>query len=95
MEILVRFTGTLGSLAGQTSLDISLGTGATVRDALLALAEVVPPAFTEQVLRPFRGPDPPLTLLLLNRAHLSGPEGLDCVLTEGDILAFVTPMEGG
>ena len=95
MEIAVRFTGVLRSLAGQSSLDVSLGTGATVRDALLALGDTLPPAFTEQVLGPLTEGDPPLALILVNRTHLPGPEGLASALADGDVIAFVTPMEGG
>jgi len=95
MEIAVRFTGALRSLAGQSRVDLSLDTGATVRDALLALGETLPEAFTEQVLRPLTGGDPPLALLLVNRTHLAGPEGLNSTLGDGDVISFVTPMEGG
>ena len=95
MEITVRFTGALRSLAGQSKLDLSLDIGATVRNALIALGDILPPAFTEQVLRPLTGGDPPLALLLVNRTHLSGPEGLNSSLMDGDVVAFVTPMEGG
>jgi molybdopterin converting factor small subunit len=95
MEIVVRFTGALRSLAGRSSLGMSLGAGATVRDALLALGDLLPSAFAEQVIRSLTEGDPPLALLLVNRTHLSGPEGLDSVLADGDVIAFVTPMEGG
>jgi molybdopterin converting factor small subunit len=95
MEIGVRFTGALRSLAGRSGLSLSVEAGATVRDALLALGEALPSAFTEQVVLPLMGGDPPLSLLLVNRRHLPGPEGLDSALEDGDVIAFVTPMEGG
>lgn len=95
MEVTVRFTGALRSLAGQSSLSMPLPTGATVRDALIVLGDALPPAFTEQVLEPLTEGDPPLALLLINRTHLSGRDSLDCALADGDVVAFVTPMEGG
>ena len=95
MKIAVRFTGPLRSLAGCSSLELSLEDGATLRDALLALRDQVPHSFAEQVVVPLGEGDPPLALLLLNGAHLSGPAELDRPLVEGGRVAFVTPMAGG
>jgi molybdopterin converting factor small subunit len=95
MEIGVRFTGALRSLSGLNDLSLSLDAGATVMDALLALGDALPPAFTDQVLGPLTEGEPPLFLLLVERKHLTGPDALDSALKDGDVLAFVTPMEGG
>jgi hypothetical protein len=74
---------------------VSLHAGATVRDALLALGDALPPAFTDQVTGPLTEDETPLHLLLVNRKHLSGPDALDSSVEDGDVIAFVTPMEGG
>ncbi|MFC2030062.1 MoaD/ThiS family protein [Chloroflexota bacterium] len=97
MEITFRFTGALRTSAGISSLTLSLEDGATLRDALFALCDRVPASFLEQVVKPvieIKG-DPPLALLLVNRTHLSGAAELDRPVADGDIVAFVMPMEGG
>ena len=94
LEVTVRFTGELRSLAGQGSLQISLGEGATLRDAIVAAGELASPAFAEQAVRPFLEGEPGVPLLLLNRRLCSGAE-LDRAVDEGDVVAFVLPMEGG
>jgi len=90
----VRFTGELRSLAGQSSLQISLEEGATLRDVVLAVGMGVSPAFADQVVGPLLQGEPAVPLLLLNRRLCSGLE-LDRPVGEGDIVAFVLPMEGG
>jgi molybdopterin converting factor small subunit len=95
MEVTVRFTGLLHSLAARGSLELSLKEGATLGDALTALRDQVPPAFTERVLSPMTRGESPAALLLLNRT-LVAPSGVqDRPLVDGDILAFVTPADGG
>ncbi|NIV33720.1 MAG: hypothetical protein GWN58_31020 [Anaerolineae bacterium] len=90
----VRFTGELRSLAGQGSMLLSLEEGATLRDAIVAAGELASPAFAEQAIRPFLEGKPGVPLLLLNRRLCSGSE-LDRMVGEGDVVAFVLPMEGG
>jgi molybdopterin converting factor small subunit len=94
LEVTVRFTGELRSLADQGSMQISLEEGATLRDAIMAAGKLASPAFAEQALGPFLEGKPGVPLLLLNRRLCSGPE-LDRVVGEGDVVAFVLPMEGG
>lgn len=93
-SVTMRFTGELRALAGQGTLQLSMGTGATLRDALLAASEQVSPSFTNQVIEPLLAGEPAVPLLLLNRTLRSGPQ-LDRPLGEGDTIAFVLPMEGG
>jgi molybdopterin converting factor small subunit len=95
MEIRVRFTGPLRTLAGRSNLALSLGEGATLGDAILALRDGVSSAFAEQVLAPLASGEPSAALLLLNRAIVSEIGALDRPLVDGDVVAFVTPMEGG
>ena len=95
MEITVRFTGQLRSLAGRGNLGLSLDEGATLGDALLALRDDVPPPFTEQVLAPVSGGESSGALLLLNRALVAGAPALNRPLFDGDVVAFVTPADGG
>ena len=90
----VRFTGELRSLADRDSLQISLEEGATLRDAVLAVGMGVSPAFADQVVAPMLRGEPAVPLLLLNRRLCSGLE-LDRPVGEGDVVAFVLPMEGG
>ena len=90
----VRFTGELRSLAGQSSLQISLEEGAALRDAVSAVRRGVSPAFADQVVGPLLQGEPAVPLLLLNRTLCSGVE-LDRPVGDGDIIAFVLPMEGG
>jgi molybdopterin converting factor small subunit len=92
--VTVRFTGELRRLAGQSSLQISLEEGATLRDAVSAVGRGVSPEFTDQVVGPLLQGEPAVPLLLLNRTLCSGAE-LDRPVGEGDIVAFVLPMEGG
>ena len=92
--VTVRFTGELRSLAGQGSLQLSMEEGATLRDAVVAAGELVSPEFADQVVEPLLEGQPAVPLLLLNRTLRSGAE-LDQPVGEGDIVAFVLPMEGG
>jgi molybdopterin converting factor small subunit len=93
-QVTVRFTGELRSLAGQGSLLLSLEEGATLKDAMVAAGERVSPAFTSRVVEPLLEGEPMVPLLLLNRTLRSRAD-LDQPVGEGDILAFVLPMEGG
>jgi molybdopterin converting factor small subunit len=93
-KVTVRFTGELRSLAGQGSLNLSLEEGATLEDAVVAAGELVSPSFTNQVVEPLLEGKPAVPLLLLNRTLHSGAE-LDQPVGEGDVIAFVLPMEGG
>lgn len=97
MNVTVRFSGPLRALAGHQSVALSLDEGATVRDLLRTLREVLPPPFVEQVVTPLEGDSGPLALVLLlvNRTHLREPSGLEQPLAEGDVVAFVPPMAGG
>jgi molybdopterin converting factor small subunit len=95
VKVTVRFTGSLRSLAGCASLVLPLDEGATLDDALVAMRERVSPLFGANVVEPLRQAAPSGALLLLNRSLRSGPAALDCALADGDVLAFVTPMEGG
>jgi molybdopterin converting factor small subunit len=90
----MRFTGQLRALAGEGTLQLSMETGATLRDALFAAGERVSPSFARQVIEPFLAGETAVPLLLLNRTLRSGLE-LDRPLGEGDTIAFVLPMEGG
>jgi molybdopterin converting factor small subunit len=92
--VTVRFTGELHSLAGLANLQLSLKEGATLKDAVVAAGELVSPAFADQVATPLLEGKPKVPLLLLNRTLRSGTE-LDQPLGEGDIVAFVLPIEGG
>ncbi len=93
-KVTVRFTGELRSLAGQGSLNLSLEQGATLEDAVVAAGELVSPSFTLQVVEPLLEGKPAAPLLLLNRTLCSGAD-LEKPVGEGDIIAFVLPMEGG
>ena len=90
----VRFTGELRSLAGRGSLELSLEEGANLRDALVATGELASPSFKNQVVEPLLEGNQAVPLLLLNRTIHSGLE-LAQPLGEGDVIAFVLPMEGG
>ena len=92
--VTVRFTGELGSLAGQGSLQLSLEEGASLKDEVVAAGELVSPAFADQVVKPLLEGKPAAPLLLLNRTLNSGAE-LDQPVVEGDKVAFVLPMESG
>ena len=95
MQVAVRFTGPLRALAGCHTLSLSLDDKATLRDLLPVLRDAVSPAFVEQVIVPLEAANPPLALLLLNRAHLRASTELDRSLADGDVIAFVPPMAGG
>ena len=95
MEITFRFTGSLRNLAGQHSVTVSLAKGTTLRDALLALRDLVPADFVYGVIEPFSQGDPLPALLLLNCAHVLLAAQLDQPVGDRDIIAFAEPMEGG
>ena len=95
MDVTVRFSGPLRALASCHTLNLSLDDGDNLRDLFFALRDVVSPSFVEQVLAPLETGDPPLALLLLNRAHLRASTELDRSLADGDVIAFVPPMAGG
>jgi molybdopterin converting factor small subunit len=95
VEVEVRLTGQLRSLAGHGSIVLALPLGSTLRDTLAALEGVVPPSFMEQVVEPLASGASSLPILLLNRAHVSGAGALDRTVSQGDVVAFVTPMNGG
>ena len=95
MNVTIRFTGPLRTLAGHYALHLSLDDGATLRDLFAALQDAVPPPFAEQVLAPLEAGGPPLALLLLNRTHLRYLSELDRPLADDDVIAFVPPMAGG
>lgn len=94
LQVTVRFTGQLRTLAGQSSLELSVEEGATLDDVLYALRDLGCTQFAEQVLEPLSKGEPALGLLMLNRVLCSGAE-LDRLVFEGDVVAFVMPMEGG
>jgi len=95
MDVTVRFSGPLRTLAGCHTLSLSLDDEATLRDLFSALRDAVSPAFLEQVLVPLEVGDPPLALLMLNCVHLRASAELDRPLAAGDTIAFVPPMAGG
>jgi molybdopterin converting factor small subunit len=95
MNVTVRFSGPFRALAGRHTLSLALEEGATLRDLLTALRDVVSPPFVEQVLSPLETNAPPLVLLLLNRVHVWDQDQLECPLAEGDVVAFAPPMAGG
>lgn len=93
-RVTVRFTGELRRLAGHDSLQLMLGEGATLKDALLAIGELTSPLFTNQVVEPLLEGKQAAPLLLLNRMLCSEPE-MDRRIGNDDVIAFVLPMEGG
>jgi molybdopterin converting factor small subunit len=95
MDLTIRFTGLLRSQAGCDSLELSLDEGATLGDALFALRHEVSAGFVRQVLLPLCQGEPSSALLLLNRKLVATAEALDRPLVGGDVVAFVTPADGG
>lgn len=95
MQITVRFSGPLRTLAGHQSLTLSLTDKATLRDLLHVLRGLLPRLFVEQVVTPLETGAGPLALMLVNRVHPHGPTDLDRSLSEGDVVVFVPPMAGG
>lgn len=95
IQVTVRFTGLLRSMAGAHSLNLSLEQGATLRHLLHTLRDTLPPLFVAQVVAPLETDEAPLALLLLNRKHVQVQDRLDLPLHDGDVVAFVMPMAGG
>jgi molybdopterin converting factor small subunit len=93
-EVTVRFTGELRGLAGHGSLQLSLEEGATLRDALVEIGKVTSPLFENRVVKLLLEGNQGSPLLLVNRTLCSEPE-MDLRMDNGDIIAFVLPMEGG
>ena len=95
MQIAVRFTGPMRGLAGHKELALALDDGSTLRDLFCALRQVLPEAMDEQVLAPMARGAAPLSLILVNRHQPDGSVGVDAVLENNDVVAFVPPMAGG
>ena len=95
MEVTVRFTGPMRTLAGRAQECVSLPAGAGLRELLRTLAATLPSEFAREVIGPLQTGDAPVALLLVNTVNLPGPAGLDHPLSDGDIVAFVPPMSGG
>ena len=93
-QITIRFTGQLRTLAGCSSLDLDVAEGVTLAEALFVLRERMPAAFGERVLEPLLAGRATGVLVLRNRA-LCSERDLERPLGQGDVIAFVTPMEGG
>jgi molybdopterin converting factor small subunit len=95
MEVTIRFSGPLRTLAGHASMTLSPADGATLHDLLHMLRETLPAPFVEQVLTPLEVNDGPLALILVNRKHPRDRADLERPLADGDVVAFVPPMAGG
>jgi molybdopterin converting factor small subunit len=95
MQVIVKFTGPMRTLAGRAEEQVSLPAGAALCDLLHVLAANLPSQFGREVVDPLQTGDLPPALLLVNTVNLSGPSGLDHPLADGDVVAFVPPMSGG
>lgn len=96
VEITVRFTGIFRILAGCEEKRFALEDGATVYELIAALRNHLPENFITQVVDPLEQSNRPyIPLLLLNRNHLKNRDELFVKLSDGDIVVFVPPMEGG
>ncbi len=97
MLVTVKFFGVFKSLAGQRELRLELEEGTTLRQALGVIGGRLAPEFSDQVLAPLeKGPVTSLqALILLNQIHLHDAAEFDRLLADGDVVAWVPPMEGG
>ncbi len=97
MQVTVKFFGVFKSLAGQKELRLDLEAGTTLRQALGVIGKRLAPEFADQVLAPLeKGPAASLqALILLNQVHLNDAREFDRPLEDGDVVAWVPPMEGG
>lgn len=82
------------TLAGHAELTVTLADGTSLRELLGLLRDQLPPACVHQLLDVIVGGGSP-ALLLLNRRHVRTAEDFDRSLADGDVVAFVPPMEGG
>ena len=95
MQVTVKYTGPMRTLAGRAQDSVSLPAGARLSQLLDVLANTLPSQFVRQVVGPLLTGNVPMALLLVNTVNLPGPAGLDRPLADGDIVAFVPPMAGG
>ena len=95
MLVTVRFTGPMRGLAGRKGLALALDDGGTLRDLFCALRQVLPEAMDEKVLAPMERGAAPWSLILVNGHVPDGSVGVDAVLENSDVVAFVPPMAGG
>jgi len=97
MQVTVRLFGVFQSLAGQKELRLDLNEGTTLRQALGVMGQRLAPEFSSQVLAPLeKGSATRLqALILLNQTHLQDAAEFDRPLGDGDVVAWVPPMEGG
>jgi len=95
MKVTVRFSGMHRTLAGVQSLVLDLEDGSTLHGLFGRLEGLLPQAFGDQVLKPLLTGQAPKALVLVNREHLQGQAVFERLLADGDVVAFVPPMEGG
>jgi molybdopterin converting factor small subunit len=95
MKVIVRFSGELRTLAGSHSMQLYLNEGQSLRDLLLALSDITSSQFNNKVTRPLLNGAGPYTLVMVNTNSIQAESELDTPLADGDIIAFVPPMEGG
>ncbi len=95
MQVLVRFTGQMRVLAGCAELTVMPAEGTSLAELLGQLRDRLPPACVRQLLDVIASGGGGPALLLLNRRHVRTTEDLDRILADGDVVAFVPPMDGG
>jgi MoaE-MoaD fusion protein len=83
MVLQVRLFAVLRERAGRDSLEIEVGDGATVADALRALGEASEPLAQALEAMP--------VVMAINRSYV----GTDATLSAGDELALIPPVSGG
>ena len=95
MEVRVRSIGPLQQILGGAKLDVTVRTGATIRDLLDQLAEENGEEFAVHV----REPKEPVAYaplrVVLNGRDLLPKQYRESLLTEADDVLIFTPIAGG
>ncbi len=93
-SIIVRFVGSLRTMAGRSRVKLELNGEKTLREVVGIIVEKIPE--TKHILiDPELGDPRPNTLVIVNGREISVLSGLDTVLKDGDEVVFVTVSHGG
>jgi molybdopterin converting factor small subunit len=95
MKVNVRYAGMMRIIAGRQDSVVELPSASTLRDLLLLLAKDLPEEFKTKVIDPLQFDSVFPMIMMVNRDNIRERAQFERPLTDGDLVIFVPPMEGG